>query len=264
MQPVDSGWTLRLQGPDGADSITSRLVVGADGTRSFVRNALGIGADEHDYEQVLLVCSVACDRPADGTAYERFTSQGPVALLPMGRDYGAICGVASDDAPRVQSLGDADYAAYLQQRFGWRAGRILRVGSRSAYPLARVVAQALSGRRALLMGNAAQTIHPVGAQGFNLGLRDALTFAERLQQDADPGDPAVLARYVEARREDRERTLAFSDGLARATASDSAAMHVLRSIGLLALGNVPGLSGPLVSGAMGFRGTVPQLSRGLR
>jgi 2-octaprenyl-6-methoxyphenol hydroxylase len=112
------------------------------------------------------------------------------------------------------------------------------------------------------MGNAAQTIHPIGAQGFNLGLRDALTFAELLPDAGDPGDAAFLAAYADARREDRERTLAFSDGLARATANRSAGMHLLRSLGLVALANVPGLSAPLVSGAMGFRGRVPQLSRG--
>jgi 2-octaprenyl-6-methoxyphenol hydroxylase len=262
MEAGEAGWTLKLEGPDGPAEAFARLVVAADGTRSSVRDVLGIGVDEHDYGQVLMVCSAACDRPADGTAYERFSAQGPVALLPMDRDYGAICGVAREDAARVQALDDAAYAAYLQQRFGWRAGRILRVGRRSAYPLARVVARALHGPRALLMGNAAQTIHPIGAQGFNLGLRDALTFAELLPDAGDPGDPAFLAAYAEARREDRERTLAFSDGLARATANASTGMHVLRSLGLLALGNVPGLSAPLVSGAMGFRGRVPTLSRG--
>jgi 2-octaprenyl-6-methoxyphenol hydroxylase len=263
MEGADAGWRLHLDGHDGAEVISARLVIGADGTRSFVRDALGIGTDEHDYHQVLVVCGVACDRAADGTAYERFSAQGPVAMLPMGRDYGSICGVAAADAARVRALDDIAYIDYLQQRFGWRAGRILRAGKRSAYPLVRVVAQALQGPRALLMGNAAQTIHPIGAQGFNLGLRDALTFAELLVEGGDPGDPALLSAYVDARREDRERTLAFSDGLARATANDSSAMQVLRSLGLLALANLPGLSAPLVSGAMGFRGRVPRLSRGL-
>ena len=262
MAPAEGGWRLDLDGAGGRGQAFARLVVGADGTRSAVRDALGIGVDEHDYQQVLMVCSAACDRPADGTAFERFSAQGPVALLPMDRDYGAICGVAREDAARVQALDDAGYAAYLQQRFGWRAGRLLRVGRRSAYPLARVVAHALHGPRAVLMGNAAQTVHPIVAQGFNLGLRDALTFAELLPDAGDPGEAGVLARYAEARREDRERTLAFSDGLARATANPSAGMHMLRSLGLLALGNVPGLSAPLVSGAMGFRGRVPALSRG--
>jgi 2-octaprenyl-6-methoxyphenol hydroxylase len=259
LEPVDAGWRLRLSGSTAAP--VARLVVGADGTQSAVRAALGIGTQVHDYQQTLFVCSAACDRDADGAAYERFTDQGPVAMLPMGRDYGAICAVAGADADRVRGLDDEGYRDYLQARFGWRAGRILRVGSRSSYPLVRVVASALHGPRAVLMGNAAQTIHPIGAQGFNLGLRDALTFAELLPAGGDPGDASTLDAYATARGEDRARTLAFSDGLARATANASVAMHVLRSLGLVALGQVPGLSAPLASGAMGFRGRVPALAR---
>ena len=124
-----------------------------------------------------------------------------------------------------------------------------------------MIADRVTGPRTLLMGNAAQTIHPIGAQGFNLGLRDALAFAELLD-GGDPGAEALLVAYADVRREDRERTLAFSDGLARATSNDSFPMHVMRSLGLLAVGNVPGLSEPMVSAAMGLRGKVPALSRG--
>jgi 2-octaprenyl-6-methoxyphenol hydroxylase len=258
---------LRLHGDDGEQSgrdqsVSSRLLVAADGTRSFARAALGIGAEEHDYQQTLLVCSIATDRPADGTAYERFTDAGPVALLPMGEDYGAICAVPSAMAASVQAMDDKEYADYFQQRFGWRAGRIERVGKRSAYPISRVLAERLTGPRSVLAGNAAQTIHPIGAQGFNLGLRDALTLAEIISGTPDPGAADVLATYADARREDRERTLAFSDGLARLTANPSLPMQVMRSFGLLALANVPGLSSPIAAGAMGFRGRVPGLARG--
>ena len=248
--------------PAGQPEQVWRLLVAADGSRSLARAAWGIGSEEHDYGQTLLVCSVATDRAPDGTAYERFTSEGPVALLPMaGGHYGGICGVRREAAEAVLAMGDAAYRDYLQQRFGWRAGRITRVGARSAYPILRVVAERLTAPRGVVMGNAAQTLHPIGAQGFNLGLRDALTLAEVLSGD-DPGAAAGLAAYAEARREDRERTLAFSDGLARLTASEGFPLHVLRSLGLLALGHVPGLADPLVAGAMGFRGRVPELSRG--
>ena len=251
---------VQLQCDDRIEQVQARLLVAADGTRSFARNALGIGVSEHDYRQSLVVCSVATERQPDGTAFERFSDDGPVALLPMGENYGSICGVPSEDIERVLALSDTDYADYLQARFGWRAGRIERVGQRSAYPIVRVLADRLSAPRALLMGNAAQTIHPIGAQGFNLGLRDALTLAETLD-GSDPGMPSMIERYVEARRDDRERTLAFSDGLARLTANPGLPMHVLRSLGLLMIGNVSGLAAPLVSGAMGFRGVVPQMSR---
>lgn len=256
------GYAVQVQREGHAQTLTTRLLVAADGTRSFARNALGIETLEHDYRQTLIVCSLAAERIADGTAYERMSDQGPVALLPMDKMYGAICGVARSDAERVLALSDADYREYYQQRFGWRVGRVIRVGKRSAYPIVRVLAERLISPRAVLMGNAAQTIHPIGAQGFNLGLRDALTLAELLT-GGDPGDRAVLDAYVQARQEDRERTLAFSDGLARLTANDEFPMPMLRSLGLLALGHVPGLSASLVSGAMGFRGRVPKLARGV-
>jgi 2-octaprenyl-6-methoxyphenol hydroxylase len=247
-----------------AVQLRTALLVAADGTNSFARAQLGIGVQEHDYGQTLFVSALSTDRAADGTAYERFTEQGPTALLPMGRDYGAICAVARADAERVAAFSDEQYREYFQQRFGWRAGRFERVGKRSAHPIVRVLAERCMQGRAVLVGNAAQTIHPVGAQGFNLGLRDALALAQRVERGADPGAPELLASYVESRREDRERTIAFSDGLARLTANPSEPVRALRSLGLLALGNVPGLAAPLVAGAMGLRGDVPALSRGGR
>lgn len=252
---------VRIERNGSPETIAAKLVVAADGTRSFARAALGIGTVEHDYSQTLLVCSLIADRPSDGTAYERFTEHGPVALLPMGEAFGAVCGVSREDAERVLALDDAGYAEYLQRRFGWRAGRFLRVGKRSAYPIVRVLAERLTAPRAVLAGNAAQTLHPIGAQGFNLGLRDALSLAELCSEGADPGSAELLRAYEQARREDRERTLAFSDGLARATANETFSMHVLRSLGLLMLGQAPGLAAPLLSGAMGFRGQVPALAR---
>ncbi|KFN49299.1 2-octaprenyl-6-methoxyphenyl hydroxylase [Arenimonas composti] len=253
---------------DGAlTTLRCRLLVAADGSRSLARAAHRIDAREHDYGQTLFVCSLVADRAPDGSAWERFSEQGPVALLPMhGGHYGAICGVASQDAGRVRAMGDDAYADYFQQRFGWRAGRIRRVGTRSAHPLVAVIAERLTAPRFVLVGNAAQTLHPIGAQGFNLGLRDALTLAEALAaQDparADPGRAEVLQQHEAHRREDRQRTLAFSDGLARATANPAPAMHVLRSLGLAALGSVPGLGAALAAGAMGYRGQVPALARG--
>lgn len=246
------------------EMLSAKLLVAADGTRSLARQAFGIDVDEHDYRQHLFVCTAQTDRAPDGTAYERFSAHGPVALLPMvGGHYGALCGVASDDVDRIAALTDAAYADYFQQRFGWRAGRVRRVGARTHYPLNRVVAQRLTAPRFVVMGNAAQTIHPIGAQGFNLGLRDALTLAECLA-DAhdDTGAEHVLRAYAAARAEDRQQTLAFSDGLARFTSNPSLPSQLLRSLGLGLLGGVPGLRAPLVAGAMGFAGRVPALARG--
>lgn len=260
---VDGRRQVRIADAAGERSLRARLVVGADGTRSAVRQALGIEASEHDYLQTLLVARVRAARAPDGTAWERFTDTGPTALLPRGdRHYGLVHGVARAEAEAVLALDDAAWLARVQAVLGWRAGRLLESGPRSAYPLVQVLARQLVGERALLLGNAAQTIHPLGAQGFNLGLRDALTLAELIGDGAeDPGADALLRAYVQRRAPDREQTLAFSDGLARLTGNPAPLLRPLRSLGLVAAAQAAPLQSFLVGGAMGFRGQVPALCR---
>ena len=254
---------LRIADAEGERTLHARLVVAADGTRSAVREALGIGVDEHDYGQTLFVARVRATQAPDGTAYERLGDDGPTALLPRGdRHWGVVHGVAREQAETVAALDDAAWLARLQRAVGWRIGRLVVSGERSAYPIARVVAQRLVADRAVVLGNAAQTIHPIGAQGFNLGLRDALTLAEEIARGDDPGAASRLAAYAARRREDRERTLAFSDGLARLTANPSPLLKPVRSAGLVAMEAQPSLQALLVGGAMGFRGDVPALCRG--
>ncbi len=254
---------LRVADADGERTLHARLVVAADGTRSAVREALGIGTDEHDYGQTLFVARVRATQAPDGTAFERLGDEGPTALLPRGdRHWGVVHGVAREDADDVAALDDAAWLARLQRAIGWRIGRLTASGERSMYPIVRVVAQRLTAERAVVLGNAAQTIHPIGAQGFNLGLRDALTLAEEIARRDDPGDTASLAAYDARRQEDRDRTLAFSDGLARLTANPSPLLKPLRSLGLVAVDAQPSLQSFLVGGAMGFRGDVPALCRG--
>lgn len=254
---------LRIADAEGERTLHARLVVAADGTRSAVREALGIGVDEHDYGQTLFVARVRAAQAPAGTAYERLGDDGPTALLPRGdRHWGVVHGVAREQAETVAALDDAAWLARLQRAVGWRIGRLVASGERSAYPIARVVAQRLVADRAVVLGNAAQTIHPIGAQGFNLGLRDALTLAEEIARGDDPGAASRLAAYAARRREDRERTLAFSDGLARLTANPSPLLRPVRSAGLVAMEAQPSLQAFLVGGAMGFRGDVPALCRG--
>lgn len=246
------GVTLQVKAPHGDVALRARWVVAADGTNSFIRQSCGIGTIEHDYRQTLFVCSVQAEKASNGTAYERFSSQGPVAMLPMadGR-YGSVCGVASAQAEAVSQFSDTAFAEYLQSRFGWRIGKILRVGTRSHYPIKRVLADRLSAESVFILGNAAQTIHPIGAQGFNLGLRDALSLARILANDGNPDDVAL--RYCASRTQDRTQTLAFSDGMARITVNDGLPLHALRSLGLSVLGAAPSLASDLVGRAMGYR-----------
>jgi len=257
--------TIRIADDAGERRLGARLLVAADGGRSAVREALGIGHREHDYGQTLFVTRVRAQRPPDGSAWERLTDHGPTALLPRGDGhYGLVHGVPRADADAVAALDDAAFLARVQQAFGWRAGRFLACGPRSAYPIVGCVADALVAPRAVLVGNAAQSLHPLGAQGFNLGLRDALTLAECIAEADEIGDAPMLARYAQRRRHDRERTLAFSDGLARLTSNDVPLLRPLRSAGLLAGDAMGWLQGWLVGGAMGYRGDVPALCRGAR
>ena len=255
---------IRIADDAGERTLAARLLVAADGGRSAVREALRIGHREHDYGQTLFVARLRAQRAPDGTAFERLTDHGPTALLPRGDGhYGLVHGVPRAHAEAVAALDDPSFLARVQQAFGWRAGRFLASGPRSAYPIVGGVADALVAPRAVLVGNAAQSLHPLGAQGFNLGLRDALTLAECIAEAGEVGDAAMLAHYAQRRRHDRERTLAFSDGLARLTSNDVPLLRPLRSAGLLAGDAMGWLQGWLVGGAMGYRGDVPALCRGI-
>jgi 2-octaprenyl-6-methoxyphenol hydroxylase len=253
---------VRIDAGAGATELVTPLLVGADGSHSAVRAALGIGAQRHDYGQRLLVARVRTSRAPDGTAWERLGEAGPTALLPRGdRHHGLVHGVPEAQADAIAALDEAAWLANAQAAFGWRAGRFLASGPRSTYPIVKVLAERVIAPRALLLGNAAQTLHPLGAQGFNLGLRDALTLAELIAAAEDPGSDALLAEYLQRRAPDRQRTLRFSDGLARLTSNNAPLLRPLRSVGLLAAGNLPALQSMLVGGAMGFAGDVPALCR---
>lgn len=254
-----------LRSGDATRRIRTRLLVGADGTESFVRGALGIEAVRHDYAQSAFVTTLTTEQSLDGTAYERFTDSGPVALLPLGeRRAGLVLSVPAADAARVAALDDAAFIAFVHERFGWRAGCLSRPGRRKPYPLARMLAARTTAPRTVLVGNAAQTVHPIGAQGFNLGLRDALTLAELLREaetaNGDPGAARLLARHVERRAADRGATTAFSDDLVRLMGNDALPLRLLRSLGFHALDRIAPLKRRFALRGMGFRGDVPTLS----
>lgn len=258
--------TATLHTAEGERRLSARLLVAADGTDSSLRTLLGIAAQSHDYQQTLFVAVTQADAAPADTAFERFTPEGPVALLPLsGNRLGSVLTVNREDAPVIAALDDSGYLSVLQERFGWRCGRFRKVGKRSAYPLRKVVAERLTAPRAVLAGNAAQTLHPIGAQGFNLGLRDALTLAdvleETLRSHDEIGGEEMLAEYVRRRHVDRTETLAGSDGLARLFSNTFAPLRLIRSMGMVMLDRTAHLSDGLVAAAMGFHGDVPTLAR---
>ncbi|MBT2115611.1 2-octaprenyl-6-methoxyphenyl hydroxylase [Dyella sp. LX-66] len=259
LEPLAEGWRARMSTAEGTQQIDAALLVGADGTASSVRDRLGIDAETYDYGQTLFVCTITPERPHANRAYERFADHGPVALLPLAeRRCGLVLTVPTEQAAEVTALDDEGFLAFAQQRFGWRLGRLARPGKRHPYAIKRVAAGRLTGPRAVLVGNAAQTVHPIGAQGFNLGLRDALTLAELVAAAADPGAPALLEHYAARRAPDREGTMGMSHGLVQLACLEQPLLGPLRSLALLACDRVPPLRSLLARKGMGFRAEPPQ------
>ena len=259
LEAQPQGWRARIRTADGECVIDAALLVGADGTESFVRSQLGIEAVRYDYEQTLFVATVTPERAHANRAFERFSDEGPVALLPLAEGRcGLVLTVPAEAADEVAALDDAGFVALAQQRFGWRLGQLSRPGKRHPYAIHRVAAQRLTGPRAVLVGNAAQTVHPIGAQGFNLGLRDALTLAELVAAADDPGAPELLERHAARRVPDREGTMAMSHGLVRLACLEQPALAPLRSLALLAHDRLAPLQDRLARHGMGFRGEPPR------
>jgi 2-octaprenyl-6-methoxyphenol hydroxylase len=255
-----------VSGAGTTERVTARLLVAADGAESTVREAAGIQASVEDYRQVAIVARVQTERPHDGTAYERFTPAGPFAVLPL-RDgsYTVIWSSEPERASQLLSLDDAAYLAEMQKQFGWRAGRLVRVGKRASYPLKLTRADTTVGTRTVLVGNAAQALHPVAGQGFNLGLRDAAMLAEVIVNaaDKDVGSSELLKRFAQWRAADRRGVVAFTDGLVKLFGSRRPGAGLLRDLGLLMFDLTPPAKGALARLSVGFSGPTPRLARGL-
>jgi 2-octaprenyl-6-methoxyphenol hydroxylase len=256
---------LRIADAAGAERMVhAALVVAADGAHSLVRQAAGIGSSEGDYGQVAVVANIRTDRPAAGIAYERFAESGPMALLPLRRGhYTAVWALEPVRAAAMQSCDPRQFCEQLQHAFGWRAGRILEVGRRGGYRLELLRALEQSAPRVALIGNAAQALHPVAAQGFNLGLRDAAVLAELLAAAADPGAPQLLAQFAARRAADRRGMIGFTDNLVKLFGSRRASTIGLRNLGLLLFDLSAPAKRALARLSFGFGGALPRLSRGL-
>ncbi|HEX7417419.1 MAG TPA: 2-octaprenyl-6-methoxyphenyl hydroxylase [Steroidobacteraceae bacterium] len=249
-------------------SVHTSLLVAADGAQSSVRDMAGIGSHVQDYEQVAIVVTVGTDRPHDGTAYERFTPGGPLAVLPLANGrYTVVWTLAPAVAARILEADDAQFLAELQRSFGWRAGRFVQVGRRGAYPLALTRADATTAARTVLIGNASQALHPVAGQGFNLGLRDAAALAEMIcecvQRGADCGAADELRSFAAQRAADRRGVVGFTDGLVKLFGSTRPGVGALRNLGLLLFDLAPSAKSALARVSWGFAGRTPRLARGL-
>ena len=261
----DDGVRLEIIRDAAVEIVHASVAVAADGAGSVLRTCAGIDADVEDYDQVAIVVNAATDKPHAGQAFERFTASGPLAVLPTaGGGYTVVWAVRPARAAELLALGDEAFAAELLAAFGWRAGRWTRVGRRNHYPLALSRATETVAGRVVLIGNAAQALHPVAGQGFNLGLRDAATLAEMLAGAAsDPDFSELLARFSAWREEDRKGVTRFTDGLVRLFGSDLPGLGMVRNFGLLLFDLSPTAKRALSRVSWGFAGRMPRLARGL-
>jgi 2-octaprenyl-6-methoxyphenol hydroxylase len=249
------------------DNIATRLLVGADGARSAVREHAGIALHGWDYDQSAIVTTVAHERDHNGRAEEHFLPAGPFAILPLpGKRSSIVWTESKTEAARIVALPDAQFHAELEQRFGLKLGDIELAGPRRAFPLGLFTARSFIAERVALVGDAAHIIHPIAGQGLNMGLRDAAALAEVIADAArlglDPGAAETLERYQRWRRFDTMTMGVATDGLNRLFSNRSDALRLVRDVGLGLVERMPMLKRVFIREAAGFTGDVPRLLRG--
>lgn len=236
----------------GGDAHEARVTVSQDGAQRELRGALAVVADgggalapapgeRRDYGQSALVCDVASAEPHRHRAFERFTAEGPLALLPNARGWALVWTTTPARAAALAALDESDFCGQLREAVGPALGAFNLRGPRHVFPLQLRVAATMTTPRCVLIGNAAQTLHPVAGQGFNLGLRDAHELARliALHGMADAGAQQVLAAFLAKRRVDRGATIFFTDTLIRLFSNDIPQVSALRALGLAALASLP-------------------------
>ena len=264
--PDDEGVTALVEGSDGAEAmLRARLLVVAEGAGSPTRAALGIGQTQRSYQQTAIVAKVATERHHGACAWERFTRDGPLAVLPAEDGVAVVWAMPPERAQALRAATDAEFLAALQEQFGYRLGRLQAVGQRHAYALSALAAERVVGRRTVVVGNAAHTLHPVAGQGLNLSLRDIATLSEYIAdaRGGDIGAPALLRAYADRRTPDYERVFGFTDLLVRGFSNALPGVSALRDLGLLGLDAVPPLRRAVIQRAMGRHGWLPRLMRGV-
>ncbi len=250
---------MQIQRGDQTASITAALLVGADGTYSQIRRQAGIDVFGWDYNRFGIVASVACENGHGNTAYECFRTSGPLAFLPLADDRFSIVWAATPaEATQLLAMDDGQFMDALQKAAGTATineiGAITSTSRRASFPLELTIAKSFAGSRLALVGNAAHTVHPVGGQGMNLGLRDVLALVEMLDSElahTDPGQPILMQGYAEKRRADVAAVAGFTESMVHVFASSVPGVKWLRGMGLEKLPRAKRLSGMLLKQASG-------------
>ncbi len=249
------------------EKISARLLVGADGARSKIREQAGIASHGWNYDQSAIVTTVAHEREHNGRAEEHFLPAGPFAILPLtGKRSSIVWTETAREAERIVALSDEEFHTELEQRFGLHLGELKVIGARRAFPLGLFTAREFIGERLALVGDAAHIIHPIAGQGLNMGLRDVAALAETVADAArlglDIGGADVLERYQRWRRFDTMTMGVATDGLNRLFSNSSDVLRLMRDVGLGVVERLPALKRVFIREAAGFTGDVPKLLRG--
>jgi len=257
---------IKVRFADG-NAIAARLLVGADGARSRIREQAGIATHGWDYDQAAIVTTVAHERDHHGRAEEHFLPAGPFAILPLKGNRSSIVWTEEKrEAERIVALPDDQFHDELERRFGLHLGELQVVGARRAFPLGLYTARAFTAERLALIGDAAHIIHPIAGQGLNMGLRDVAALAEAVADAArlglDIGGPDALERYQRWRRFDTMTMGVATDSLNRLFSNRSDVLRLVRDIGLGLVERTPPLKRLFIREAAGFTGDVPKLLRG--
>nr|WP_231701748.1 2-octaprenyl-6-methoxyphenyl hydroxylase [Halopseudomonas salegens] len=257
-QPRAGGYQLTLNAAEGEQTLETDLLVVADGGRSGLLDSLGVHRHQRRYGQTAIIANITSSKGHQGVAYERFTPNGPLALLPLSDQRSALVWTLPEDqANDVLALADNEFLQQLQQAFGYRLGGLIRVGERHAYPLSLIEAAEQVRPHLVVLGNAAHSLHPIAGQGFNLSLRDTLALAEHLLAAADqrknPGDLSLLQSYWQQQQGDQQLTVAFSDRLTRLFSNRQPLLTAGRNLGLLGLDLLPPVKHLLARQAMGLK-----------
>jgi len=249
------------------ENVAARLLVGADGAHSLIREEAGIATHGWNYDQAAIVTTVGHEREHGGCAVEHFLPAGPFAILPLtGKRCSIVWTENAAEAERIIALPDDQFHAELEKRFGLQLGDIEVIGPRRAFPLGLFTARSFVGERLALIGDAAHIIHPIAGQGLNMGLRDVAALAEAIADAArlglDPGGADVLERYQRWRRFDTMTMGAATDGLNRLFSNRSDVLRLARDVGLGLVERMPVLKRVFIREAAGFTGDVPKLLKG--
>ncbi|HHE0451574.1 TPA: 2-octaprenyl-6-methoxyphenyl hydroxylase [Vibrio parahaemolyticus] len=234
--------------------LNTKLLVAADGAVSQCCQQIGLELSEHDFDQVAVIANIVTQEPHQGRAFERFTENGPVALLPMSDNrMSLVWCLRPDEAQIVMELSESEFLERLQQDFGWRLGAMQKVGLRASYPLLLRHRKQNISHRFAIVGNAAQTLHPIAGQGFNLGIRDVVTLAEELvKQGEDVGRYQGLIRFSQRREADRNETIWLTSSLVHVFSNDLLAMRIGRNTALVAMDNLSIFKQPLLRHTLGL------------